>query len=226
MADLEKAVFEVYENEKASQPVETVSVLFNPSEYTISGGADYKSSKDKSGTKNTENMGKENYQGSQKQTLSVELFFDTSGKRILGQTPKDATDVSKVTTKFMAMTRPKGTAHMPPVVCFKWGSLHFRGYVSSITAKYTMFTSAGMPVRANVSLSIIEVRKEGEKYMEPFESPDRTKARTVTDAVSVFNMAQAEYGDADMWRIICQANNIADPLNIPSGTVLKVPALD
>ena len=62
--------------------------------------------------------------------------------------------------------------------------------------------------------------------MEPFESSDRTKARTVTEAVSVFNIAQAEYKNPDMWRVICQANNIADPMHIPSGTVLKVPALD
>lgn len=224
--ELKKATIEVYENEDASSATEKISVLFNPSEYSISGGASYLSSKDKSGTKNPEGMNKENYNGSKKQTLTLELFFDTSGKKILGQGSVVATDVSKVTKKFVALTRPKGEVHAPPIVCFVWGSLHFRGYIPDIKTTYTMFTSEGMPVRAKMSLTITEARKTSEKYMEPFESPDRTKARTVTEGISVFSIAQSEYGDADMWRVICTANNIEDPLNIPVGTVLSVPALD
>ena len=225
MADLEKAVIEVYTNEESSSPEDTIPVLFNPSEYSIRSGADYEKPKDLSGTKE-KSVNLKNFKGTRGQTLSVELFFDTSEKKILGQGAIAATDVSKHTKKFIALTRTKGEAHMPPTICFRWGSLHFRGYISDIQTRYTMFTSKGMPVRARMSLTITEVKKQSETYMEPFESPDRTKARTITDSTSVFSIAQAEYGDADMWRLICQANQISDPLNIPAGTVLKVPALD
>ena len=226
MSSLEKAVFEVYENAESSSPKETISVLFNPSEYSISGGAEYESYKNKAGTSNSDKSGKKNYTGAKKQVLNLELFFDTSARQMLGGTTKDASDVSKLTSKFMAMTRCIGESHMPPVVCFKWGSIHFWGHIDDIKTTYTMFTSGGKPYRAKMSLTMTEAARASEKYMEPFESPDRTKARTVTEAVSVFNIAQAEYKNPDMWRVICQANNIADPMHIPAGTVLKVPALD
>lgn len=225
-SQLEKAVFEIYENNQSQSPKETISVLFNPSEYTISAGANYSSYKDKSGTSNLDGKKKKNYQGPKEQSLTVELFFDTSGQQFLDGSAIQESDVSKVVRKFVNMTHVLGESHTPPVVCFRWGSLQFRGYVKDITSKYVLFNQGGMPLRAQVSLSMQELPKDSEKYMEPHESPDRTKARTVTDDVSVWNIAYLEYGDPDMWRVICKANDIADPLSIPSGTVLKVPALD
>ena len=223
--NLEKAVFIVYKNETSEEVEEKIPVMFNPAEYSISGGAEYEVSKNKAGTSNQEE-GKKNYQGSKKQTLSLELFFDTGSVKKLGEQSSAATDVSEKTRKFTAMTRCLGESHMPPVVCFKWGSISFRGYVDDIKTNYIMFTGEGKPTRAKMSVTMTEVPKPSAKYMEPFESPDRTKARMITDAVSVWNIAQAEYGDPDMWRLICQANDIADPMSILPGTVLKVPALD
>lgn len=229
-SNLQKAIFEIYENESAATAKEKIQVLFNPSEYSISGGADYESEKDHSGTSNQDQGKKDNYKGSRKQTLSLELFFDTNMRKTLGSNGsikmQEASDVSKITKKFVEMTRSIGTSHMPPVIAFKWGSINFRGRVDDIKTTYLMFTKEGKPVRAKMSLTIKEAPKPSEKFMEPFESPDRTKARMVTDAVSVWNIAQAEYGDPDMWRVICKANDIADPMKIPSGTILRVPALD
>lgn len=226
MAGLEKAVFEVYEKVDSASPMESFKVLFNPSEYSIDEGAEYKSYGNYSGTSGLDKNDKKNFAGAKNRVLSLELFFDTSEEKILGKGVKQASDVSRITSKFVKNVYPKGQVHMPPVVCFKWGPLHFRGYVENIRTTYTMFTREGKPVRAKMNLSIIAVKKSSEQYSEPFESPDRTKARTVTDAVSIFDIARMEYDNPDMWRLICEANNIADPLDIPSGTLLKVPALD
>ena len=92
MSSLEKAVFEVYENAESSSPKETISVLFNPSEYSISGGAEYESYKNKAGTSNSDKSDKKNYTGAKKQVLNLELFFDTSARQMLGGTTKDASD--------------------------------------------------------------------------------------------------------------------------------------
>lgn len=223
--ELQKAFFEVYVGNEASCS-EKIPVLFNPSEYSISGGAQYISESDKSGTKNTQGVGKQNYAGSRPQILNVDLFFDTSGQMWVDGKSEQASDVSAVTKKFANLVRVKGEAHEPPVVCFCWGSLKFRGTVEDIRTTYVMFTEEGKPIRARMSLTIKEKPKSSEKYMEPFQSPDRTKARMITDDVDVWTIAKLEYGNPDMWRTICRANNIADPLHIPSGTMLKVPALD
>lgn len=226
---LEKAKFEIYENVDSATPKETIAVLFNPSQYSISGGATY-GSHNRSGKKNSNNNSssseKNNFLDSRLQTLSLELFLDTSGKTLLGKKPEDAIDVSVHVKKFMDMVRVKGEIHTPLIVRFCWGSLKFRGRVDDVNTTYTMFTSEGKPIRAKVTLKITEVRKLSEKYMEPFESPDRTKARMITQGTTVWSIAQAEYGTPAMWREICQANQIPNPLEIPVGTVLKVPALE
>lgn len=231
MADkLKKAVFEVYENEKAASPKETVPVLFNPSQYNIDEGASYITYKSRSATENADVAEKKEYAGPRPRTLNLELFFDTGGAKILGAdgktTLREACDVSAVTKKFVAMIQTKGELHEPPVVGFRWGSLHFIGHVESLNTTYTMFTSEGKPVRARMTLRIAGLSPSSEKFKEPFESPDRTKARMVTEDVHVWDIAYAEYGDAGEWKRICRCNDISDPLFIPPGTILKVPALD
>lgn len=224
---LEKAKFEIYENVDAAAPKDTVTVLFNPAQYSISSGAAYGSYSDHGGRKkNSTPRDTNNFRETKLQSLSLELFLDTGGKAVLGKKPEDASDVSKEVKKFMDMVRVKGESHTPPIVRFCWGSLKFRGRVEDVNATYTLFTSAGKPIRAKVTLKITEVRKSSEKYMEPFESPDRTKARMITQGNSVWTIALAEYGTPTMWREICQANDIENPLEIPVGTVLKVPALE
>ena len=60
----------------------------------------------------------------------------------------------------------------------------------------------------------------------PLMSPDRTKAKTLTEDSSIFSIAEREYGDAREWRRIADANDIMNPLDIPVGKVLKVPSIN
>ena len=60
----------------------------------------------------------------------------------------------------------------------------------------------------------------------PRMSPDRTKARTMTEDNNIWNMAQNEYGDVREWRRIADANGIMNPLDIPVGKVLRVPSIN
>ena len=62
--------------------------------------------------------------------------------------------------------------------------------------------------------------------LSPLLSPDRTKARTMTEDNNIWNIAEKEYGDVREWRRIAEANNIMNPLDIPVGTVLKVPSIN
>ena len=83
-----------------------------------------------------------------------------------------------------------GSLHRPPMVTFSWGALTFQGVVTDVKQTYTMFMPDGMPVRARVELTLKSVTDLAQaKRKRPFESPDRTKYRTVHQGEHLWNFA-------------------------------------
>lgn len=216
---LKKAKIEVLGSN--GKKLDEIEVLFNPSQYMLTDAADYAEQ---------EAPGKDspllNYKGGKSSSLSMELFFDTSA--VL--TPSlfasaKARDVSKEVKKFTELVYIRGSLHAPPKVKFVWGSLSFYGVVVKIDSTYTKFTEEGMPVQAKLKVEFKSVPNKNQKRKSPFESPDRTKCRTVREDFSIWDIAQNEYGDVSKWKVIARANGISNPLDIPPGTVLEIPAL-
>ena len=56
-------------------------------------------------------------------------------------------------------------------------------------------------------------------------SADRTKQWIFKPGDTLQKIAAKEYGDPNQWRPIARANNIDNPLTIPAGQALKIPAL-
>jgi nucleoid-associated protein YgaU len=89
-----------------------------------------------------------------------------------------------------------------------------------------MFLSDGKPVRAKLEVtfkSLFDIKSAQRK--SPFESPDRTKYRTIHEGEQLWNFANREYGSPEMWRVIAKENGIMNPLDIYPGQVIKLPAL-
>ena len=185
-----------------------IEVLFNPSEYQLTDGSSY-SEKKIPGLDGPIIQ----YISGDATELSLSLFLDTyvpkSTSLISFGPPKESTDVSIITKQIADATSIDGSMHRPPKVTFKWGSLNFEGVVTKMNHTYTMFTEKGMPVRAKVSLtfkSLISPRDT--KRKSPFESPDRTKYRTLRQGMGLWDIANMEYGDPDMWKVIARENGI------------------
>ena len=203
-----------------------VEVLFNPSEYQLTDGASY-SEKKIPGLDGPILQ----YISGDATELSLNLFLDTyvppaASSLISFGTPKQSTDVSNITKQIADATSIDGSMHRPPKVTFRWGSLNFQGVVTKMNHTYTMFTESGMPVRAKVSLtfkSLISLKDT--KRKSPFESPDRTKYRTLRQGMGLWDIANMEYGDPDMWKVIARENGILNPLEVRPGQVVKLPAL-
>ena len=203
-----------------------VEVLFNPSEYQLTDGASY-SEKKIPGLDGPILQ----YISGDATELSLNLFLDTyvppaASSLISFGTPKQSTDVSNITKQIADATSIDGSMHRPPKVTFRWGSLNFEGVVTKMNHNYTMFTESGMPVRAKVSLtfkSLISLKDT--KRKSPFESPDRTKYRTLRQGMGLWDIANMEYGDPDMWKVIARENGILNPLEVRPGQVVKLPAL-
>lgn len=216
---LKKAKIEVLGSN--GRKTDEVEVLFNPSQYMLTDTAVY--TEQETTWKDSPII---NYKGGRASTLSMELFFDTgpvlTTTLITSKKPKD---VSKVVKQFTDLVYIKGSQHAPPRVKFVWGSLSFFGVIARIDSTYTKFTEDGMPIQARLKVQFLAAPEKNQKRRSPFESPDRTKCRTVREDYTIWDIAKNEYGDVSKWKIIARANDIANPLNIPPGTVLEVPAL-
>ncbi|HHV12881.1 MAG TPA: LysM peptidoglycan-binding domain-containing protein [Clostridiales bacterium] len=198
-----------------------IEVQFNPAEYNISEGANY-------ADKNVPGLDGPitQYISGTAQTLNMTLIFDTYEPPEVLKLSESGTDVTKKTQKIVELTYIKGDLHRPPVVTFSWSSLSFKGVITDVKQSFTMFLSDGMPVRAKLDVtfkSVFDITKA--KRKSPFESPDRTKFRTVHEGEQLWNFAYKEYGSAKMWRVIAKENGIMNPLDISPGQIIKLPAI-
>lgn len=200
---------------------------FNPDEFHVSAHGEF-SSKERPG----KDAPLTQFAGGGQRTLELKLFFDTSesyeiktGLSFLKPQKNEKTDVSAYTNKLEELVKVKGKLHHPPLVTFQWSSTEFTGVVTGVRTHYIMFDQSGMPVRAEVELTLLETKLEELERNEPLQSPGQTKSVVATSDSSLWNIAEREYGDCGYWREIARANDIMNPLDIPPGTYLKVPAL-
>ncbi|MBD5532875.1 MAG: hypothetical protein HDQ98_11900 [Lachnospiraceae bacterium] len=204
-----------------------IEVLFNPSEYQLTDAANY-SEKKVPGLDGPVLQ----YVSGEATELSLNLFLDTyvpkksSSLIPFGSSGDSSEDVSYITKLIADAVCIDGSLHRPPKVTFKWGSLNFNGVVTKFNHTYTMFTESGMPVRAKVSLTFKSlISPKDTRRKSPFESPDRSKYRTIRQGIGLWDIANMEYGDPNMWKVIAKENGILNPLDVRPGQVVKLPAL-
>jgi nucleoid-associated protein YgaU len=102
----------------------------------------------------------------------------------------------------------------------------FPAYVASVTAKYTLFTPSGTPVRAVCTVNLEEIAGElsGQNPTSGALAARDTHVLIAGDTLP--SLAYRAYGDAGLWREIAEANEIDDPMRLHPGTPLLVPALE
>jgi nucleoid-associated protein YgaU len=208
--ELVSAVIQVLD-EKMS-PTDVLPVLFNPEKYDLSKSVKYGTT-DIAGLTTPVTQ----FASGDAETLSMELFFDTS---------EQAVDVRTATEPLDRLVTVDGDLHAPPRCRFVWGSLVFKAVVESMDKSFTKFLPTGQPVRARVNVTFREYRTPTEqRNAEPRFSPDTTTVREVTGEETLWLIADEEYGDPSEWRRIAEANDIANPRDLESGRTLVVPEL-
>lgn len=199
---------------------EQIPVQFNPAEYSLIEGADYTHI-----PRQNSDSPVINFAGGKQPRLKMSLYFNTYHVKSSPLDLVEEEDVSEKVEKLAKLRQIVGESHRPPYVAFVWGSLKFIGFINSVTSTYTMFAKNGKPLRAKVDVEFLGAPNEDGSRRSPFESPDRTKIRILSEDESLWSIARKEYGDEGKWRYIAVANRIMDPLEIPVGTILKVPAI-
>jgi nucleoid-associated protein YgaU len=150
--------------------------------------------------------------------LSVEALVDTSDT-LLDVRAESVAPISE-------LMRPDPKEHAPPIVVLSWGSTVFQGVLENLGITYLLFTPAGIPLRARLSLSLKQYYEAKEQAKSPpLLSPTVEKSYVVRRGDSWQSIANAMYRDPDRWRELARANGVVDPRMLEPGRLLRVPRL-
>ncbi|MGY2746744.1 peptidase M23 [Pseudarthrobacter sp. O4] len=223
---LSHAYLELYEPskdgslDKAGPQLGRIDFQFNPKELTLGKTASWTRQTAKANKK----AGPPQYNGPMPSKLALEMFFDASGKQ-------DDAVVQRVEKLFSccaptaaSLKQNKGS---PPWVLFRWGKLTgFLAYVASVQVKYTLFTAAGVPVRATCTVSLEEIAGDPPKQNPTSGGLVPRRVHVVVEGDTLAGIAYNEYGNASLWRAVAAANRIDDPMRLRSGTSVLLPAVN
>jgi Contractile injection system tube protein len=206
-----------------------INALFNPTEFTISKGNDWKFDPIK-GT----SFPKGKFGGGKPREMQVSLLFDQS-------LPNGDKSVKQITDElFMMMEVPSGTGGgnadaAPPLVTFQWGvMIPFKAACTSLTVAYQLFQPNGEPIRAEVKLALTQAAPASTASAPSPNTPTNPTTRSdggkgihmVRDGDSLQSIAHQVYGDPNHWRLVAEVNGIDNPLHLRRGTALNLPRLD
>jgi hypothetical protein len=206
---------------------------FNPKELTLERQAETPST---SGTGRDTPNRQAPRPGADGEKLSLELFFDTTSEGMRG----GATAVTTLTDRVYALVKPRSAGHAPPICLFVLGD-HFPGanvpapgqqrygficIVQSIRQTFTLFSSLGVPLRATLSLSLVEYKDpQHEAAQRNPQSPDRTHGHVLQRREALWQVAARYYRRSGEWRAIAVENRMDDPRRLVPGRMLTVPPL-
>lgn len=201
-----------------------ISVLFNPTEYSIDRSNAYKATP-------IPGLGSPVLQfvNGECDQLTMELFLDDytdpGGPTSLRQKEKDP--VAKRLKAIAELLNIDRDLHAPPPVRFNWGPMEFKAVIEKLGRKFTKFHPDGTPARATLNVSFKEYRTLPEQLREPRrESADKTKRRQIVGRESLWSIAAREYSDESEWVRIALANDLDDPREVSSGDWIQLPPIE
>jgi hypothetical protein len=202
------------------EPLEPISVLFNPTSYSITKTVLWEGQRSVG-----HNAPLLTFGGGGSRELSLELFYDVT-EPVAEQRIDDVRDL---TNKLVALARIKPDLERPPVISISWGdgsqgkfNFPFVGVITSLTQNFTLFSSAGKPLRATISLKVLEFL---DWMKDELETDPELTTRLVKRGDSLSSIAYEVYRDPTRWRVIAEANRIDDPRHLTIGLRLEIPKM-
>ncbi|MBX3030700.1 MAG: LysM peptidoglycan-binding domain-containing protein [Chloroflexi bacterium] len=217
-AGLAKATLRVV----AGSPSRTeLRFLYNPTEYTVTKGATW----NRPQTTGAKSATKPQFGGTNPQTVQMEIFFDAFEEGVsVGDDVACLLEWTKPTPASVQQKKPE-----PPILSLDWGRnralAEFRGYLKSVSAKYTLFDPSGDPLRVTANITLEEVPTDPKGQNPTSGAREGRRRRVLTEGDTLASIAWAEYGDATLWRALATFNGVDDPMRLRPGTSVLVPTI-
>jgi nucleoid-associated protein YgaU len=202
--------------EDADGEDDLIRVMFNPNTYSISKSVQWNATTDV-----RTNAPALTFGGGGARELSLELFFDVTESTDEDPDVRDETDdIVRLTRIMRDKSKPR-----PPICTVDWGGattedFPFKGLVSSLAQRFTLFHESGRPLRATLTVTFTEFLSRTDDLLET--DPELT-TRTVRRGDTLASIAWEVYRDPAAWRVIAVANGITDPFRVLPGTKLTLP---
>lgn len=217
-----------------------LKVLFNPTDFTLTKASQL-------GEVNVPGLDVplQQFVRGQAEKLTVKLFFDATDERM----DELAKGVTKLIDRFYGLVKIDPATHAPPVCRFVWGpsfpgsqltggtsfededptSLNrreFTGVVESVQQELTLFSPTGVPLRANLTVTMREFKTLSLQQKQlRLLSRDRSRRHIVSRGETLSAIAGRYYDSPADWRAIAVRNRITDPRRLPDGMVLQIPPI-
>jgi nucleoid-associated protein YgaU len=198
----------------------TIAFQFNPNELTVKKAANWKSEP----ARGSKKAAPPEFQGPEPGKLSLEMFFDATDSMddSVVKAVKSLFECCVPTDSSVGKNKP-----VPPLVVFHWGSLDFfPSFITAVTAKYTLFTPEGTPVRATCTVDLQEMPSLTAKQNPTSGSLTARRTHVLLEGETLAAVAYAEYGDPALWRQLAEANDIDDPQRLTPGRSVLLPSAD
>lgn len=172
----------------------------------------------------------------QNETLTLELFFDTTEYGM----DEGAVSVTTETDKIYQLVKIETGRMAPPLCEFGWnpsfpgdnisgflgGSqarTSFMCVVESVNQVFTLFSPEGVPLRATLSVTLREYKTLDQQVTQlDLKNNGNTNDVVVQGGDTLSSIAKASRGDPAQWRQIADGNGIEDPRRLAVGQILVV----
>ena len=215
-------------------------VMANPEKYTIDHSIDFNLTQGQ-GTSSSDAK----YNRTRPQTMNFDFIFDGTGilnaaGGLLGNLTNPSAisiplvgpfasetsfDLVAEIEKFKACVLEfKGDHHEPRYVKLVWGTLLFKGRLTSLKIDYKLFKPDGTPIRAVANCSFTDaIDDELRAAKEKKQSPDITHLRKVNEGDHLDQMSFEVYGDSSLYIEVAKANGVTNFRKLKTGSQLSFP---
>ena len=220
-----------------------VTVQFNPESLKVNFANQIQTPQGSGGSGDSARPPAVQFVGAGTTRLAVTLWFDASAPLDAEMLPEAARgggkldDVRKLTEQIAWFITPQPDPadperYLPPAVSFVWGSFLFNGIVESLEENLEFFSPQGKPLRASLSLKLIQPRITAYRFAQSGAgsgsgalggTPGTRPLTGATEGASLQAMAAAAGRPGD-WKAIASANGIEDPLRMQAGQMLDMQA--
>ncbi|MFI5706790.1 peptidase M23 [Kribbella sp. NPDC051620] len=197
-----------------------IAFQFNPNELTVKKAAKWNSEP----ARGSKKAAPPEFQGPEPGKLTLEMFFDATDKMddSVLKAVKSLFACCVPTDQSVGKSKP-----VPPLVVFHWGALDFfPSFITSVSAKYSLFTPEGTPVRATCTVDLQEMPSLTAKQNPTSGSLTARRTHVLLEGETLAAVAYAEYGDPAMWRPLAEANDIDDPQRLTPGRTVLLPSAE
>lgn len=197
----------------------TMRVQINPKTFSWEKGIKYHENMQAGSTSGSGVFNK--YDG---EKLSFEIIIDCTG--VVPGTSIIDTAYLKVAALEALVYEYQGDAHRPSFVMIVWGTLLFKGQLSSLKTDYMLFDKYGIPLRAKVALTFVNfIDEKTAKKKAGKQSPDMSHFVVTREGDSLAALCGKIYGDSTLAPQVARINNLPGFRRVAAGTKILFPHL-